>query len=59
MIAAACKENDAADHKAKKKPTKVIVDGVDPQVPEERIASAHEAEENITIMFLGVYMEKS
>ena len=49
MISAACGENDAADHKAKKKPTKVIEDGVDHQVPDKRTASAHEAEENITI----------
>jgi hypothetical protein len=50
MMTEACKENVAAGHKATKKPPVLIQDGVAPQVPEERIASAHEADGNITIM---------
>jgi hypothetical protein len=54
MIAAAlCEEIDTADQEAtkKRKPRRLIEDGDDPQaVPEERTASAQEAEENIACM---------
>jgi hypothetical protein len=50
MMAEGCGEIVAAGHEARKKPPVSIQDGVAPQVPEERIASAQEGEGNITIM---------
>jgi hypothetical protein len=47
MIAASHEEIVAADQEARKKPPVSMKDAVDPQVPEERIPSAHEAGENI------------
>ena len=52
MIAAASWEeiDTGANQEATKKPHRLIEDGDDPQVPEERTASAQEAEENIACM---------
>jgi hypothetical protein len=48
MMAEECKDIVAAGHKAMKKPPVLIQDGVAPQVPEEQIALAHEAEGNFS-----------
>lgn len=48
MIAASYEAINIVDHEAKKKSIKLFEDGdKDPQVPKERIAPSHEAEENI------------
>ncbi len=47
MIAASYKDTGATDQEAIKKPPVSMEGAVDPQVPEERFPSAHEAGENI------------
>ena len=60
MIAASCEEIDTADRKETKKPPVSVAYGVDPKVPEERTASAQEAEENIacTQDFVNILMQE-
>ncbi len=47
LIVASYEAIDNADQEVKKKSPQLIEEGVDPQVPQEQIASVHEAEVNI------------